>query len=303
MSSDQRQQLSSFWHGPLSWDVPMGRYCTFRAGGPAEALLMASSVPDLSRLIGWLTEQSVPWRVIGRGSNILVGSRGFAGALIILEGEFRRIRREDAYTIRVGAGCPVGKLVGWCVRNGMAGVEFLAGIPGSVGGTVRMNAGAWGGEIGSLVEAVTFVDRTGMAVQMPGSELEFSYRRMRPRRPDLEDAVVVEVVLALRPGRPREILDRCRDLLVRRRAKQPKGQPSAGSFFKNPPGDSAGRLIDAAGLKGLQMGGAMVSPKHANFIVNTGAATADDIIGLMREVQARVYHFSGVRLEPEVHLL
>jgi UDP-N-acetylmuramate dehydrogenase len=303
MSRDQRQQLSSFWQGPLQWDVPMGRFCTFRAGGPAEALVTAFTLPELSHLIGWLTEQAIPWRVIGRGSNILVGSQGFAGVLIILDGDFRAIRQEGAGRVRVGAGCPVGRLVGWCARKGLAGLEFMIGIPGSVGGSVRMNAGAWGEEIGSLAETVTFVDRMGNIVQVPAGELEFSYRRLRPHRTELAEAVVVEVVLALKEGSPREILSRCRDLLARRQAKQPTGLPSAGSFFKNPPGDSAGRLIDAAGLKGLQLGGAMVSSKHANFIVNTGAATADDIIGLMREVQERVYHFSGVRLEPEVHLL
>lgn len=310
MSIEQRQQLASFWTGPLHWDVAMAEYCTLRAGGPAEALLEVATLPELCRLIGWLEEQAIRWRVIGRGSNILVGSQGFAGVLITLGGEFRAIRRErtgserpGSESVRVGAGCPAGKLVGWCARNALAGLEFMAGIPGSIGGAVAMNAGAWGGEIGNLVEAVTFVDRQGQVHEVVRQELEFSYRRMQPRRPGLSGAVVVEAVFSLSPGRTREILNRCRELLARRRAKQPTGVASAGSFFKNPPGDSAGRLIEAAGLKGLRRGSAMVSTMHANFIVNTGSATAADITELMREVQDRVYRFSGIMLEPEVHLL
>jgi UDP-N-acetylmuramate dehydrogenase len=307
---EQRQQLASFWTGLVHWDVPMGEFCTLRTGGPAEALLKASTLPELRRLIAWLTERKIRWRVIGRGSNILVSSQGFAGVLIVLAGEFRAIRRESADadqsasgTVRVGAGCPTGRLVGWCARHGQAGLEFMVGIPGSIGGAVWMNAGAWGGEIGKFIKTVTFVDCQGRVHEVGRPELEFSYRRMRPLRPELREAVVVEAVFALRPGSTREILDRCRELLARRRAKQPTGMASAGSFFKNPPGDSAGRLIEAAGLKGLQRGGAMVSTKHANFIVNTGMASAADITELMREVQERVYRFSGIKLEPEVHLL
>lgn len=310
MSMEQRQQLASFWTGPLHWDVAMAEFCTLRAGGPAEALLEAANLPELCRLISWLEAREIRWRVIGRGSNILVGSKGFAGVLITLGGEFRAIRRERTgperpgiETVRAGAGCPAGKLVGWSVRNALTGLEFMAGIPGSIGGAVAMNAGAWGGEIGNLIEVVTFVDRQGQVHEVVRQELEFSYRRMRTLRSDLNGAVVVEAVFALRKADSREILHRCRELVARRRAKQPTGVASAGSFFKNPPGDSAGRLIEAAGLKGLQRGSAMVSTKHANFIVNTGSATAAEITELMREVQDRVYRFSGIMLEPEVHLL
>lgn len=309
MSVEQRQQLATFWSGPLRWDVSMAAHCTLRAGGPAEALLVAATLPELCRLITWLEERMIRWRVIGRGSNILVGSQGFAGVLITLGGEFRAIRRDHAgpgspgATLQVGAGCPAGKLVGWCARNGLSGLEFMAGIPGSIGGAVAMNAGAWGGEIGNLIQSVTFVDRQGLVHEVARRELGFSYRRMRPLRSDLSEAVVVEARIFLTRGAREEILARCRDFIARRRAKQPTGVASAGSFFKNPPGDSAGRLIEAAGLKGLQRGGAMVSTKHANFIVNTGRASAADIAGLMREVQEKVYHFAGIMLEPEVHLL
>ncbi|MFZ5797367.1 MAG: UDP-N-acetylmuramate dehydrogenase [Desulfobulbaceae bacterium] len=310
MSLQQRQQLASIWNGPIHWDAVMSEHCTLRAGGKAEAFIQASSLAELCRLIVWLEREEIAWRMIGRGSNILVGSQGFAGVLVTLGGVFCEIRREEGdpeqpglEKIRVGAGCATGRLVGWCARHGLAGLEFMAGIPGSVGGAVAMNAGAWGGEIGNLVETVTFVGRRGQVRTVPRQELGFSYRCMQPVQPELDGAAVVEVVLHLRQGDPREIHDRCRELVARRKAKQPAGVASAGSFFKNPPGDSAGRLIDAAGLKGLQRGGAMVSTRHANFIVNTGTASAEDIIGLMQEIQERVYRFSGVRLEPEVQLL
>ena len=309
MSAAQRRQLASFWNGPLHWDAPMGEYCTLRAGGQAEALVQARTLPEFCRLVGWLAEQMLPWRVIGRGSNILVGSQGFAGVMITLAGDFRAIQsagagaRPGTEAVRVGAACPAGRFLGWCARRGLAGFEFMAGIPGSIGGAVHMNAGAWGSEIGTLVEAVTLVDRQGLVHEVPAAELEFAYRRMQPCRSELAGAVVVAARIALAPGSRSEILGRCRDFIARRRVKQPAGVASAGSFFKNPPGDFAGRLIEAAGLKGLQRGSAMVSAKHANFIVNTGGASADDIVELMREVQERVYRFSGVRLEPEVHLL
>jgi UDP-N-acetylmuramate dehydrogenase len=179
----------------------------------------------------------------------------------------------------------------------------MSGIPGSIGGVLRMNAGAWGDEIGDLVRRVTVMDRDGDFYELRREELEFTYRRMTPANQGLRKAVIIDALLQLRPERQREIIARCRDLVTRRRQEQPVGMASAGSFFKNPPGDSAGRLIDAAGLKGLSRGDAMVSPRHANFIVNTGSASADDILGLMHEVQEKVFASSGVRLEPEVHVI
>lgn len=305
-----RQALSSFWTGILSWDVSMADYCTLKAGGRVEALVVATSGPELSGLILWLEENAIRWRVIGRGSNILITSGGYDGVLIILGGDFCSIEYDAVQgtdsghrTVRAGAGCAAAKLVGWSVLHQLSGLEFMAGIPGSVGGAVFMNAGAWGGEIADIIEQVSFVDRQGRFHDVSRGDIEFSYRRMRPRNPALTDAAVVGAVFSLRPDKQRRIIERCRKHVAGRRQKQPVSVASAGSFFKNPPGDSAGRLIEAAGLKGLQRGQAMVSTKHANFIVNTGQASPNDIIELMQEVQERVFRFSGVRLEPEVHLL
>lgn len=310
LNSDLRASLSASWAGTIHWDVAMAEYCTFRAGGKAEGLLVASTREELATLMSWLFRNEVPWRAIGRGSNILVQSGGFAGIVIVLGGDFCSVDciddtavEEQELRVRIGAGCSVASLVGWCSRHAVSGLEFMVGIPGSFGGAVRMNAGAWGYEIGSSIERVTYVDKEGKIHDASSDDFAFSYRQFQLKKDSLEDAIIVETVLRLKPGRQKEIIEQCRWYLDKRRAKQPLGVASAGSFFKNPAGDSAGRLIDEAGLKGVCRGGAMVSTKHANFIVNTGQASPDDIIELMKEVQEKVFLYSGVMLEPEVHLL
>jgi len=310
LSSELRSNLSASWTGMIHWDVTMADYCTFRAGGKAEGLLVASTRTELATLMSWLRRNEVCWRVIGRGSNILVKSQGFSGVVIVLGGDFCSVDciddqadKEAIRRVRVGAGSTIASLVGWCSRNEISGLEFMVGIPGSVGGAVCMNAGAWGHEIGNCIETVTYVDKEGIIYDVTGDDLGFSYRQLQLKEGSLEDAIIIETVLRLKPGRQKEMIEQCRQYLDKRREKQPLGVASAGSFFKNPAGDSAGRLIDEAGLKGLCKGQAMVSTKHANFIVNAGQASADDIIELMKEVQEKVYLHSGVMLEPEVHLL
>lgn len=310
LNKEERKDLSTLWNGTIHWDVAMADYCTFRAGGKVEALLVVSASQELEKLMQWLHKNRICWKVIGRGSNILVQSKGFDGVVIILGSDFNSVEYVDGkeaensiVKVRVGAGCSVARLVGWCCNNEVSGVEFLVGIPGSVGGAIRMNAGAWGSEIGSSVDSVTYIDPNGVMQDVSGEELIFTYRQLQFKENAVEDIIIVETVLLLKPGRQKEIIAQCREYQDNRRSKQPLGAASAGSFFKNPPGDSAGRLIDAAGLKGLCRGNAMVSPKHANFIVNTGQATADDIVELMKEVQEKVYLHSGVKLEPEVHIM
>ncbi len=310
MTSAQRRDLATFWTGAIDWDADMAGYCTLRAGGRAEALIKAGSGAELARLIRWLEDHDIRWRVIGRGSNILVSGQGFRGVLIVLQGDFCAISRAGGgsapaagVVVEAGAGCPVPKLVAWCGRHGLAGLEFMTGIPGSVGGAVCMNAGAWGRAVGDCLDFVEFVDRQGRSRRVSRPDLVFSYRRLQPREAILNDAVITGAGFVLQPGDPGEIQERCREYLARRREKQPAGVASAGSFFKNPAGDSAGRLIEAAGLKGFSSGRAMVSFEHANFIVNTGQASANEIIELMNEIQKRVFRASGVMLEPEVHLL
>lgn len=308
ITGEQREALASFFRGMINWDVSMGDYCTLRTGGSTEALVVTPTLDELKRLIRWLEDHEIAWRVIGRGSNILITGRGFHGVLIILGEEFSSVvcsgmEPDGRFRVAAGAACSVSRLVGWCGRECLSGLEFMSGIPGSIGGAVYMNAGAWGSEIGEHITEVLFVDLHGDLHRVPAAEIAFAYRRMVPRDEKLHRAIIVGAEFLLCIGRQREIFEKCRQYQEQRREKQPVGIPSAGSFFKNPEGDSAGRLIEAAGLKGLRRGNAMVSTVHANFIVNTGQATADEIVALMREIQERVFQASGIMLEPEVHLL
>ncbi len=296
-------ELARIWDGAIHWHCPMARFSTFKVGGPAEAVLIAESRAGLVRTIRWLNEKDIPWQVIGRGSNILVPDQGLTGAVIILSGELAVVAAEpgdrEQAIIRAGAGASLARLVQEASDSGLRGLEFLAGIPGSVGGALVMNAGAWGHEIGTLVQSLTFLDQNGAQQTRTRPGLNFSYRQWDDR----EGKVVLGCDLALQPGSRERIMARCREYLGQRRAKQPCHQASAGSFFKNPAGDAAGRLIEAAGLKGYAIGGAMVSREHANFIVNTGSATAGEILALMQEIRARVMDRFGIILEPEVRIL
>ncbi len=294
--------LSSFWRGRVLFDCSMAQFCTLRVGGPAEALVYAEATGDLVELVSNLNREGIEWRVIGRGSNLLVTDQGLSGVTIILAGQFGAISRPAAGAdalLTAGASCMLPALVARCCKEGLAGLEFAAGIPGTVGGAVVMNAGAWGGEVKDVLHSVRLMRRDGTLLEKKRDELAFSYRKLRLDGPHL----VLDATFGLAPDEPRRIKARCDQLLVQRRSRQPQGVASAGSFFKNPLPRAAGQLIDEAGLKGLRVGGAMVSEKHANFIVNTGTATARDILDLMAVVQEKVLHRSGILLEPEVQIL
>lgn len=283
----------------------MSRFSTFRVGGPAEALLFAEDPENLKRLILWLQENEIPWRVIGRGSNILVADQGLPGVVVILGRGFSFIEQVKAadgpgdILIRAGAGCSLARLIQYCTTIGLRGLEFAIGIPGSVGGGIAMNAGAWGGDMAGVVRSVELLDFDGSCHDLQQRELDFTYRHCgRCRR-----SVVLAATFGLERGKPEEITAACQEYLRQRRERQPLGAASAGSIFKNPPGQAAGRLIEEAGLKGHRVGGAEVSTRHANFIINTGTATAHDIIDLIRLVQSRVFSRSNVMLQPEVKIL
>lgn len=301
--SGWRQAVAKQWPGALLWDAPLAGFTTLKVGGPAAAVAMPASTAELVSLLALLRSHDVPWRVIGRGSNLLASDRGYEGMVIVLDRRFGAIGREandeGKSIVRVEAGCGLAPLLQWCAAQGLAGLEFLAGIPGSVGGALAMNAGAWGEEVAGRLSAVELLDAGGVLRRVPRQELRFSYRHFELA----PETVIVAGIFALPAGSGREIEAKMAAHVAARKAKQPKGVANAGSFFKNPPGDAAGRLIEQAGLKGTTVGGAMVSPVHANFLVNTGSATAADLVALMRLVQAAVEARFGVRLEPEVHLL
>lgn len=309
MNERQRRQLCALC-GSVSWEAHMATYSTFRAGGIVEALVEVHTEDELASLLPWLDRERIPWQVIGGGSNILVATRRHPGVFIRLRGSVRdAVLVEQASTgnaslcVRVPAGCSLAAFVGWCSKNSLDGLTFMAGIPGSVGGAVRMNAGAFGHSIGELVQSVRCIRATGEICEVPREKMSFAYRSTRFAGEKENALFITGVVVSLVPGEQEQIARRCRDIIRQRRQKQPQGVASAGSFFKNPAGDFAGRLIESAGLKGLTQGRAMVSPQHANFIVNTGGALPEDIVLLMEKVRQTVWRQSGVLLEPEVRIL
>jgi UDP-N-acetylmuramate dehydrogenase len=293
-----RDKIAGFWPGEILWHREMAPFTTFRVGGPATGIAFPEDRESLRTLVSGLESENIPWWVIGRGSNILVPDEGLAGIVIVLGRDFSGIdiveriaaqgeRAGDlrdhvpsGALVRVGAGCRMAKMVRWCVDNSFAGFEFAAGIPGSIGGALVMNAGAWGREIGEMVREVTVMDRAGVIFVLRSDQLSFAYRRCR----ELDGLTVIDATFLLEEG-DRYVIDAACQVFIRKRLeKQPLQTASAGSFFKNPAGDAAGRLIEQAGLKGSRVGGAMVSEKHANFIVNIGNAKASDIHELMTVV-------------------
>lgn len=290
---------------PVQWNCPLRGYTSFAIGGPAEALVTVEERRELQDLLSFFRRNGLQWRVIGRGTNLLVPDSGFDGVIVVLGNGFKDIGLEDDGTsvlVRVGGGCGLTRLSGWCIKRGLSGLEFACGIPGTVGGAVVMNAGAWGDELADVLTSVTVMTAAG-AKEIERRTMHFSYRCWQDHVGGVEGEVVTEVEMRLLRADPDAVRRRCSEHLARRRARQPKGQPNAGSFFKNPLGDSAGRLIEKSGCKGMRIGGAMVSPVHANFLVNTGDATAADVKELMEKVRQMVVKDSGIMLDPEVHFL
>ncbi len=284
----------------------MSRHTSFGIGGPADALAYPVDRDDLITLLGEIRKKGLPFFVLGGGTNLLVRDSGFRGVVISLrrmtgiriEREYRSVGGSFARII-AEAGAPLPALHLFAADRGLTGLEFAAGIPGTIGGAVCMNAGTAAGEFGDIVESVTLVSMDGVIVTKSREEMKFGYRTA-----DIPaGSCVLEVLLTLRHGERGEIKARIGDLLEKRKDRQPLGLPSAGSVFKNPPGESAGRLIEKAGLKGRTIGNAQVSEKHANFIVNLGKATAHDVLALMNIVQKTVLDVHGIRLEPEIKIL
>jgi UDP-N-acetylmuramate dehydrogenase len=288
--------------GRLRLGEPLARHTSFRIGGPADAWIEVESPLELSDLLRRTGTLGVPVFLLGSGTNVLVSDRGVRGIVATLGAGFGAVEwtvSGGEALVRAGAAVPFKKLVTAAVERGLAGLEFGEGIPGSVGGGLTMNAGAFGGEIGRVVEVLEGVHADGRLARLDRAELAFAYRRL-----ELPPGFVITAVcLRLRPGEPGELRERVSSARERRKRSQPLGFPNAGSIFKNPPGAFAGRLLEEAGVKGLSQGGARVSDRHANFIVNQGGARAEDVRALMGRMQARVLERTGIRLEPEVKLV
>ncbi|OAB33904.1 UDP-N-acetylmuramate dehydrogenase [Paenibacillus glacialis] len=285
--------------GEVHLNEPMTKHTTWRIGGPVDAFIVPETREQLQELITLLHHHGIPWIQIGRGSNMLVSDKGVRGAVIKLGSalEYANFQEE---TVTAGGGCSFVKLSFLAGRHGLTGLEFAGGIPGSVGGAVYMNAGAHGSDVSRIIKSAEIVLETGELVSYAVGEMAFAYRHsvLHERK-----GIVVEATFELKFGERREIAAALASYKDRRRRTQPLQMPCAGSVFRNPIGDYAARLIEAAGLKGYRIGGAEVSLQHANFIVNTGQATAEDVLTLMHEIQKRIDSEYGVSLVPEVFIV
>lgn len=284
--------------GQLLKDEPLARHTSWRVGGPADRLYVPADIDDLAAFLRTLASDE-PLHWVGLGSNLLVRDRGVRGTVILTSGALSGLRLIEAERVRAEAGVPSAKVARFCMTHGLTGAEFLAGIPGTVGGALAMNAGAFGGEFWKLVEAVETIDRHGERRTRPKSDYTIAYRSVKA--PAVEWFVAAH--LKLERGEYSRARTLIKSLLAKRGATQPTQLPNAGSVFKNPPGDHAARLIEAAGLKGDCIGGACVSELHANFIVNSGNASAGDIERLIEHVRTVVERRFGVRLEIEVRII
>jgi UDP-N-acetylenolpyruvoylglucosamine reductase len=277
---------------------PLARRTTLRVGGPADLYVEPASEADLSILLHWCRERAVPFFILGRGSNLLVKDGGFRGVVICLaHAAFSRVEVRDS-RIFCGAGARLKSVAVEAKRHGLASLEFLEGIPGSVGGALRMNAGAMGGAFFDVVVSVRLMDFAGQVSERPPAQLEYSYRCCR----SLKQQVALSAVLAGRPEAREAIEQRMNEFSQKRWKSQPAA-PSAGCMFKNPPAIPAGKLIDELGLKGLRVGGAAVSQEHGNFLVNDGTATARDVLELMELVRSRALAARGIELQTEVEIV
>lgn len=287
-------------------EAPLAPFTTIGTGGPADFLVAVDTVPALVTVLEWLEEHGLPWICLGAGSNLLVADEGFRGAVVKLSHGFHYVeglptsplREHGEVVITAGGGTLLSRLAAVVAEVGLSGLEFACGIPGSLGGAVAMNAGAHGGSMSEVVSEVELVDLAGVRL-VAGAELEWGYRScwLPPC------SIVTAARLRLMSFDRESVLRQQRHFLKERRASQPRGVRTFGSVFKNPPGVPAGQLLEAAGLKGLRLGGAEVSSVHANFLVNVGNATSRDVLALMEIMREKVYEVSGIQLEPEVKLL
>ena len=278
------------------FEEPMSRHTTFRIGGPAEVFLMPESYGQIQKILKLCQKEKIPFFILGNGSNLLVSDSGYRGVIIQMDRNMGEIRLEGN-EIRACAGALLSSIAAAAKKASLTGFEFAGGIPGTLGGAVMMNAGAYGGEMKDVLKEVTVMDAEGDIIVLPADKLEMGYRTSIIKTAGY---LVLEAVISLEKGREEEIQAKMKELADRRVEKQPLEFPSAGSTFKRPEGYFAGKLIMDSGLGGYRIGGAQVSEKHCGFVINRGGATAAQVTELMEQVRARVKERFGVDLEPEV---
>jgi UDP-N-acetylmuramate dehydrogenase len=300
MEGAVKEILTSLAKGEICFDVPMARHTSLRVGGSADVLAFPRDEEDLRKLLRFARENDIPYYTFGKGTNVIVRDKGIRGMVISLCRGFKRVkvisREGKEVSVSAEAGGSLKRLVRFTMERNGAGLEAFAGIPGTVGGALVMNAGAFGSEMGNVVQSVALMDGTGNVVLKLREELEFHYRHLNLP----EGSIILRATLGLKEANVEEIVAKIEDFQRLRSQSQPWKLPSAGSIFKNPEGTPAGKLIDELGLKGHRIGGARISEKHGNFIVTQGDATAGEVLALMAFMSDEVYEKRGLRLIPEV---
>lgn len=285
--------------GNVNQNEPMSEHTTFQVGGLADFFVCPTSIQQIQDIIALVKQNNVPYFIMGNGSNLLVSDDGFRGVVIQIHRNFNAVECADN-TITAMAGATLAATAAQAQQNGLTGFEFASGIPGTIGGAMSMNAGAYGGEMKDVAQSATVLDQDGNVIELNKQELDLGYRTSVLSK---KGYIALTVTLALKPGNKEEIAAKMAEYSQARRSKQPLEYPSAGSTFKRPEGYFAGKLIQDAGLRGYRVGGAQISEKHCGFVINCGNATAADILQLIRDVQDKVYDMFQVRLETEVRML
>jgi UDP-N-acetylmuramate dehydrogenase len=298
MKRDYKKWASGLIKGKVLFDTPMRQFTSMRVGGPADCLFFPKGVNELKKVIRCAGRKKIPFLVLGKGTNLVVRDKGVRGWVINLTQGMKKIQM-DGEVINAEAGLSLQRLVQFSIRKGLTGLEPFFGIPGTVGGGLAMNAGAWGAELKDVLLSVTLMKEGGEIVERSRSRLRFSYRGLVIP----PSWIILKGRFQLKKGKKEEILERVRSYSELRKKKQPLDYPSAGSIFKNPDEGPAGKWIEEAGLKGFRIGRAMVSERHANFIINLGKAKAEEVIRLMEFVEKKVYEEKGISLEREVKVV
>lgn len=298
MERDYKRMAMGLIKGRVLSDAPMRRFTSIKVGGPADGLLFPKDIVELRKVVRYARKKKIPFLILGKGTNLVVRDNGIRGWVISLTQGMKSVQW-DGDVVEAEAGLPLQRLVQLSIQKSFSGLEPFSGIPGTVGGGLAMNAGAWGRELKDILLSVTLMNEEGEVVEKPLRELKFSYRRLAIPL----SWIILRGRFQLEKGRKEEILERVRSYVETRRRTQPLDYPSAGSVFKNPAEGSAGKWIEEAGLKGLRMGQAMVSDHHANFIINLGKAKAQEVIHLMEWVERKIYEEKGISLEREVRVV
>lgn len=284
--------------GKMIFDAPMKQYTSMRVGGKADVLLFPKDLGELKKVVKKSQEVGIPYYILGNGTNLIVTDNGIPGWVISLNRGFKNIEI-NGDEIKAEAGLPLKRLIRLSIKEELTGLEPFAGIPGTIGGAIRMNAGAWGVEIKDRIKNVTFMTPSGRIIERKRTRLQFSYRRL-----NIPDSwIILKATFRLRRGKRDEVVKKIKSYLAMRKKIHPLRFPSAGSIFLNPRGHNAGKLIEESGLKGLRIGDAMISDKHANFIINLGEAKAREIIDLIKLIEKKVYEEKGILLKREVKIL